>query len=104
MFKLISTFGLKPGFAPEDTWQLWMKQHVPYIKKIMPELKGYVVGRVVHNPGKEENFYGAVQLSFATLDDALNSVGRLLANPPDEFMQRMADVRRVIIEEKNMME
>ena len=28
---------------------------------------------------------------------------RLRANPPDEFMNRITDVRRVIIEEKDMM-
>jgi len=103
MIKLISTFGLKPGYDPEETYQLWIKKHVPYIKKLMsPELKGYVIGRVVHNPGKGENFFGSVQLSYSTLDDALKAVARLLSNPPDEFMKRMADVRRVIIEEEDM--
>jgi hypothetical protein len=103
MIKLISTFGVKAGYDPEETYQLWIKEHVPYIKKLMPELRGYVIGRVVHNPGKEENFFGSVQLSYSTLDDALRAVGRLLSNPPDEFMKRMADVRRVIIKEENML-
>jgi hypothetical protein len=103
MIKLISTFGLKPGFDPEETYQLWIREHVPYVKKTMhPELKGYVVGRVVHSLTGGE-FYGAVQLSYNTLDDAKRAWSRLLANPPDEFTKRITDIRRIIIDEKDIM-
>lgn len=104
MIKLISTFRLKPGFDPDESYQLWMNKHVPYVKKIMhPELKGYVIGRVLHNPAKGDEYFGAVQLSYNTLDDAIRALGRLLASPEDEFMKRITDFRRVIIEERNMM-
>jgi hypothetical protein len=102
MIKVISTFGLKPGYDPEETYQLWIKEHIPYVKKTMyPELKGYVIGRVVHSLTGGE-FYGTVQLSYRTLDDAKKAWGRLLANPPDEFTKRITDIRRVIIDEKDV--
>jgi uncharacterized protein (TIGR02118 family) len=104
MFKLISTFGLKPGYDPEETFKLWKREHVPMIKKLMhPELKGYVIGRVVHSPGKGEKFFGSVQLSYSSQEDAMKAVNKLTSLQPDEFMKRMADVRRVIIEEEDMM-
>jgi hypothetical protein len=103
MIKIISTFALKSGYDPEESYQLWIKEHVPYVKKTMhPELKGYIVGRVVHGLSGGE-FFGSVQLSYNTLDDAKTAWSRILANPPDEFMKRITDVRRVIIEEKDVM-
>jgi hypothetical protein len=103
MIKLISTFALKPGYDPEETYQLWIKDHIPYVKKIMsPELKGYVIGRVLHSLSGGE-FYGTVQLSYSTLDDAKRAGNRLITNPPDEFMKRITDIRRVIIDEKDVM-
>jgi len=103
MIKLISTFALKPEYDPEDTYQLWIREHVPYVKKtLLPELQGYVIGRVRRSVTGGE-FYGAVQLSFKTLEDAVRASSRLFSNPPDEFTKRVTDFRRVIIEEKDMM-
>jgi hypothetical protein len=103
MIKLISTFALKPGYDPEETYQLWIKEHIPYVKKMMsPELKGYVIGRVLHSLTGGE-FYGAVQLSYNTLEDAKKAWSRLFNNPPDEFTKRITDIRRVIIDEKDVM-
>ncbi len=102
MIKLITTFRLKPGFDPEESYRLWIKKHVPYIKKRMhPELKGYVIGRVIYNPGDE--FFGAAQLSFDTLEDSRTALNRLLTGPEDEFMKRITDFRRVVVEEKDVM-
>ena len=39
MLKRIRTFGVKPGYDPEETYQLWIKEPVPYSKKLRPELK-----------------------------------------------------------------
>jgi hypothetical protein len=102
MIKYVSIFRLKPGHDPEESYQLWVNEHVPYVKKMMPELKGYIVGKVVHEFSNGE-FYGSVQLSYNTLDDAKTAWSRILANPPDEFMKRITDIRRVIIEEKDVM-
>jgi hypothetical protein len=104
MVKMVTSFRLKPGFDPEESYQLWLKKHVPYVKTVMsPELKGYVVGRVVHSLAKGDEYFGVVQLSYDTVEDAVRALGRLLSNPEDEFMQRMTDFRRVIIEEKDVM-
>ena len=101
MIKILSIFALKPGYDPEESYQLWVNEHVPYVKRMMPELKGYIVGKVVHGLSRGE-FFGSVQLSYNTLDDAKTAWSRILANPPDEFMKRITDVRRVIIEEKDV--
>ena len=103
MVKVISTFGLRPGYDPEETYQLWTKEHVPYIKKTLhPELRGYVIGRVVQSVTGGV-FFGAVQLSFETAEAAKRAMNRLLASPEDEFMKRITDFRRVIIEERDVM-
>ena len=103
MVKVISTFGLKPGYDPEETYQLWIKEHVPYVKKTMhPELRGYVIGRVVQSVTGGE-FFGAVQLSFETAEGAKRALNRLLASSEDDFMRRITDFRRVIIEERDVM-
>lgn len=103
MIKLISTFALKDEYDPEETYQLWIKEHIPYVKKmLLPELRGYVIGRVRRSLTGGE-FYGAVQLSFNTLEEALRASNRLFSNPPDEFTKRVTDFRRVVIEEKDVM-
>ncbi len=102
MVKLITTFRLKPGFDPEESYQLWIEKHAPNVKKRMhPELKEYIVGRVIHNPG--DIFFGAAQLSFDTVEDSTRALDRLLTGPEDEFMKRITDFRRVVIEEREMM-
>jgi hypothetical protein len=61
MVKLITTLRLKPGFDRDESYQLWINKRIPYVKKTLhPELKGYVVGRVIHNPTKGDEFFGAV--------------------------------------------
>jgi hypothetical protein len=102
MVKLITTFRLRPGFDPEQSYQLWIEKHVPNVKKRMhPELKAYAIGRVVFNPGEE--FFGAAQLSFDTVEDSKRALNRLLTGPEDEFMKRITDFRRVVIEERDVM-
>jgi hypothetical protein len=103
MVKYISIFRLKPGFDPQESYQIWMNEHVPYVKEVMSqELTGYVVGKVVHDMTKGEKFFGSVQLSFQSLDDAKKAWKRMLDNPPDELYKRITDIRRVIIEETDV--
>ena len=102
MIKVISTFGLKPEYDPEETYKIWLNEHVSHVKKTLaPELKKYVIGRVLHNLTGGE-FYGGVQLSFSSLEDATRAMNRLL-DRPDEFTKRICDIRRIIIEEKEIM-
>lgn len=102
MVKLITTFRLEPGFDLEESYQLWIEKHVPNVKKRMyPELKGYVIGRVIHNPRDE--FFGAAQLSFDNIEDSKRALDKLLNGPEDEFMKRITDFRRVVIEEIDVM-
>jgi len=102
MVKVISTFGLSEGYDPEETYQLWIREHIPYVKqRLHPELKGYIIGRVVHSLTGGE-FFGSVQLSFESTKEAIRAYDRLLANP-DEFTGRICNIRRIIIEEKDVM-
>lgn len=102
MISVISTFSLKQGYNPEETCNLWVEEHVPYVKKMLsPELQGYVTGRVVQNLTGGD-FFGSVRLSFRSTEDAARAFGRLLGQP-DEFINRICDIRRVIVEETNVM-
>lgn len=102
MISVISTFSLKPGYDPDETYKLWREEHVPHVKKTLsPELQGYVIGRVVHNLTGGE-FYGGVRLSFNSLEDAKRAFDRLL-NHPDAFTARICDIRRIIVEERDIM-
>lgn len=103
MVKYISIFRLKPGYDPQETHQIWMNEHIPYVKEVMsPELTSYVVGKVIHNMTEGETFFGSVQLGFRSLEDAKRAWDRMLANPPDRFYERITDIRRVIIEETDV--
>jgi len=103
MVKYISIFQLKQGYDAEESYQIWIKEHAPYIKKVMqPELKGYIIGRVIENMTEGKEFFGSVQLSFNSVKDCKKSWDRLTANPPDEFMNRITDIRKVIIEERDV--
>jgi len=103
MVKYINIFQLKQGYDPEESYQIWIKEHVPYIKKMMkPELKGYIIGRVVENMTEGRQFFGNVQLSFSNLEDCKKAWDRFTANGPDEFMNRITNTRRVIIEERDV--
>ena len=105
MVKLVTMFKLKPDFDPEESYKLWSEIHTAYIKKIFaPELKKYVIGRVVRQatPGQEgEDFFGVVQCTFENADDAQNAVKKVL-NAPDEFQNRIGESHRVVIEEKEI--
>jgi hypothetical protein len=101
MIKIISTLSLKPGYDPDETFELWIREHVPYVKSIYPKLEGYVIGRVLKSITGGE-FYGAVQLSFSEARDAIRDGKKIFANPPDEFMNRTTNVRRVVIQEADV--
>lgn len=101
MVKTISTLSLKPGYDPNETYQIWLKDHVPYVKRNSTGMKRYVIGRVVHNLTGGE-FYGAVQITYETLEDAIRSGNNVWEHGPDEFMKRTTNVRRVIIQEEDV--
>jgi hypothetical protein len=103
MIKYISIFQLKQDYDPEETYQMWLKEHVPYVKKVMkPELEGYIVGRVVESMTEGSQFFGTVQLSYRNLEDCKKAWARLQANRKDEFMRRITNIRKVIIEERDV--
>lgn len=101
MIKIISTLSLKPGYDPDETFKLWITEHVPYVKSIYPTLEGYVIGRVLKTFTGGE-FYGADQLSFSKPEDAIRDGKKIFANPPDEFMNRTTNVRRIVIQEADV--
>ena len=103
MVKMISIFKLKPGFDPDDCYKLWKEEHTDYVKgKLKPELKKYVIGRVVNTPGGQIEDFGMAQLSFDDLDSALRALNRWWSSPEDELKRRATDFRRWIIEEEEV--
>ena len=113
MVKVVSIFKLKPGFDPEDSYRLWLEEHTVNVKvKLKPELKKYVIGRVVTNLGEKiEDFgFGVVELFFEDTDSALRAMNRLWSVPGqarhnveyDEFTRRITVLKRAIIEEREI--
>jgi len=104
MVKFVSVFRIKPGFNPDESFQLWQDQHAPRVKKRLSGLmRKYVIARVLSAPEGNPDFFGMVEISFDDLDAAKAGVKKLLDAPPDEFLSRMEDFRRVfVVEEKDV--
>ena len=101
--KTICTLSLKSGYDPDETYQLWVKDHVPYVKQSTSGIRRYVVGRALPNSLTGKEIFGVVQFTYGNLEDAIKAGNRVWAHGPDEFMNRTAIVTRVIIREKDVM-
>jgi len=44
MVKFIAVIRIKPGYDPEETWQIWTKEHAPRTKKTLgADVKKYTI-------------------------------------------------------------
>ncbi len=104
MVRYLSTFRLKPGFNPEETYKIWQEVHAPRVKKIIGKwLKKYTISRIAAASADEPQFFGMVQLWFDDIDTARGAMAKLASTTPDEFQARVTDRRAVlVIEEKEI--
>jgi len=107
MVKYVSIFRLKPGFNRDESYQLWQDVHAPKVKeRLSGLLRKYKIAKVVSAPEAKPDFFGMCELSFDNLNTAKRGIKKVLPEafvPPDPFLSRIADVRRVfVVEEKDM--
>jgi hypothetical protein len=79
-----------------------MLSNMYMVMTMEPQLKECVVGRVALTMSEGEESFGTVQLSFSNLNGAIKACDRLAKIVPDEFLNRITDSRKVIIEEMDV--
>ena len=104
MVRYLSTFRLKTGCDPDETYRIWVETHVPAVKKRYAGLlRRYVISRITRTSEEDSDFYGMAQLWFDDLDTARKAM-QGSASHPDEFTERITDIRRVFVVEDNEIE
>jgi len=102
MVKFMGIFRLKPEYASEDSFNYWRDRHTKWAKEhLKPELKKYVIGRVIHTFG-DAGIHGVSQMEFEDLDSARRAMERMIASPRDEFLSRIEEVKRIVIQEEDV--
>ena len=107
MVKYLSSFRIKPGFDPDETYRIWLESHAPAFKeKYLGRLKKYVIYRIEGVSEADSDLYGMVEFWFDNIDEARKAIDDVKEDVrirPDEFAQRITDFRRMfIIEEKEI--
>jgi len=102
MVTYMSIIRLKPGFDPDESYQLWRSKHSTRAKEVLrPELKKYTTARVIASFGEAET-YGIARMEFDDLESCQRAFQRLLESPPDSpdpFASRIASVERIVLQE-----
>ncbi len=105
MVRFVSTFRLKSGFDPDESFQLWQDVHTPRVVEMLKGygLKKYTVSRLLSAPEAEPEFFGMAQIWFDNLENAKKGTEYMLSQRQDAFTDRITDTRRVfIVEEKEI--
>jgi uncharacterized protein (TIGR02118 family) len=71
MIRLMAIFDLEEPYDPEERWNFWQEQHVPFAKEIFKGLaRRYRTSMVTNADPDTETIYGMVELWFDNLEDA----------------------------------
>ena len=98
MFKFVAISRLKSGYDRDETWELWRTKHATWAKDILrPELKQYIIHRVVKTVS-DNDIFGFAEMLFDDVDSFERAFNRILSKEPDEFMQRLQRVDRILLE------
>jgi hypothetical protein len=103
-------WALKRGFDPDETWEVWIKEHAPWARKLLlPEARRYTIGHVIHrfddmeDNGIWDDICGMTQIYFDDVESCKRAMGRILEGPKDEFMlTREENLRSIIMEEREI--
>jgi uncharacterized protein (TIGR02118 family) len=98
MIKYVGISRLKSGYDRDETWELWRTKHTTWVKDIMrPELKRYIINRVVKTVS-DNDIFGFAEMLFDDVESFERAFNRILCKGPDEFMQRLQNVDRILLE------
>ena len=101
MVKFLALIRLKPGYDPDETWELWRDNHTVWAKqRLLPELKQYSINRVVTTL-TDSDIFGFAEMLFDDVDSCRRAFKRLVDSPPDEVLPRF-QVERIIMEFKEV--
>jgi len=96
MVKFMGVIRLKPGYDPDETWQLWRTKHTQWYKNLArPELKHYTINRVIKTMG-DSDIFGISESVFDDLDSCVRALNRFLNAPPDEVLTRFQPERLIV--------
>jgi len=108
MIRYISSFRLKPGFDPDETYRIWLESHAPAFKeKYAGRLKRYIISRIRGVSEANSDLFGMVEFWFDDIDEAkkvIDDVKQEIRGNPDEFAQRITDFRRMFVMEEKEIE
>lgn len=110
MVRYHGMFGLNRGFDPDETWEVWIKEHAPWARKLMlPEVRRYTIARVIYrfddmaDYGIYDDIFGMTQIYFDDVESCKRAMNRILEGPKDEFMlTRENNLRSIIMEEREI--
>jgi len=98
MVKFIAVIRIKPGYDPDETWQIWTKEHAQRTKKTLgADVRKYTIQRVI-KPLNDTDVFGVAEMLFDDLATCERAMKRVWAAEPDEFWRRCARVDRVVVE------
>ncbi len=96
MIKFMGVIRLKPGYDPDETWELWRTEHARWYKNLVrPELKHYTVNRVIKTIG-DSDIYGISESVYDDVESCERALKRFINAPPDEVMTRFQPDRLIL--------
>ena len=104
MVRFLSTFRLKDGYDPDETYRIWLEIHAPAVKKRYAGLlKRYVISKITRASEDDSDYFGMAQLWFDDLETAIKA-RKDAGTHTDEFTERITDSRRVIVLDEHEVE
>lgn len=96
MVKFMGVIRLKPGYDPDETWELWRTKHTRWYKRLaQPELKKYTINRVIKTMN-ESDIFGISESWFDDLESAERALARFVNAPADEVLPRFQPDRLIV--------
>jgi len=96
MVKFMGVIRLKPGYDPDETWQLWRTEHATNYKNLAgSELKQYTINRVIKRLN-DNDIYGISESVYEDVASCERALKRFIDAPPDEVLKRFQPDRLIV--------
>ncbi|MBU2535816.1 MAG: hypothetical protein ABIK32_01685 [Chloroflexota bacterium] len=96
MVKFMGVIRLKPGYDPDETWELWRTEHATNFKNLArPELKQYTINRVIKRLNNND-IYGISESVFENVESCERALKRFIDAPADEVLKRFQPDRLIV--------
>jgi len=96
MVKFMGVIRLKPGYDPDETWQLWRTKHTQWYKSLaLPELRHYTINRVIKTLN-DSSIFGISESVYEDIESCQRALNRFISAPPDEVLLRFQPERLIV--------